>query len=239
MNSSNAKVIGFRQKVPALVLDNGLYLLLRDGKLDDEIIKRDLQEHFSGQNRLQKASTTVNLVLKNNVGTILKLKKTITAQDYLKLSQSDRFAILMSLICLAYPFAYETLVTAATVFKIQDHITRNLLHQKMTAIYGSNRSVYIGIGELLSTFIELELFKREKKSLYSKTQQRMILNPIVSELFIYTDIKLSRSKSILLDDVKYRPWFSYYSTDYNPQTENSFVQYSDGIIGSGYLTLKK
>ena len=140
MTDAAKKVIGFRQKVPYRVLENSLYLLLRDENLDDEEIKRDLSEYFNGANRLSKALTTVNSIIRKNQPIILRLKKTINSEGFLKLTESDRKAIMACLLCLAYPIAYQTLTVAAAVFKIQDYITRDLLHQKMAAIYGSNRS---------------------------------------------------------------------------------------------------
>jgi hypothetical protein len=233
------KQIAFRQKVPRQILENGLYLFLRDGKFDDEELKRDLQEYFSGANRLAKAATTVNSTIKKNHPIILKLKKKLDADAFLKLPDSDRAAVIMCLLCLAYPFAYETLITAANIFKIQNYVTRDLLHQKMGGLYGSNRAIYIGIGELLPTFIELGLFRREKVSLYSKQEQKPILNPLVSELFIYTDIKLSGLKTALVEDLYYRSWFTYFSAEYQSKLYNTFLQYSDGSLGSGYITIKK
>jgi hypothetical protein len=239
MTDKTKKVIAFRQKVPYQILENGLFIFLRDGKLNDEEVKRDLQEYFKGANRLAKAATTVNSVLKKNHSVILKLKKNLDADAFLKLPATDRAAVIMCLLCLAYPFAYETLITAANIFKIQDYVTRDLLHQKMGGLYGSNRAIYIGIGELLPTFIELGLFKREKKSLYSKREKQEILNSVVSELFIYTDIKLSRSRTALVEDLDYRSWFTYYSTEYKSNLFANFLQYSDGNVGSGYITIKK
>jgi hypothetical protein len=239
MTDKTKKIIGFRQKVPYQILENGLYLILRDGKLDDEETKRDLQQHFKGANRLSKAFTTVNSVLKKNNSVILKLRRKLDAEDFLRLAKSDRAAIITSLLCLAYPFAYDTLITAASVFKIQDYITRDLLHQKIGAIYGSNRATYIGIGELLPTFIELGLFKRDKKSLYSKNEKKMIFSHIVSELYIYSDIKVSDSKSALVEDLAYRPWFCYYFTEYKPETFNNFLELSDAVGRGGYITIKK
>ena len=238
MTDATKKVIGFRQKVPYRVLENSLYLLLRDEKLDDEEIKRDLSEHFNGANRLSKAMTTVNSIIKNNQPIVSRLRKTVNAEGFLKLAESDRKAIIVCLLCLAYPIAYQTLIVAATVFKIQDYITRDLLHQKMAAIYGSNRSTYIAIGELLPTFIELELFKKEKKSLYSKSNQKPIFNQTVSELYIYSDIAISESKSLLADDLPYRPWLSYYLTENKLNSFNEFLQLSEDVFGGGYINLK-
>ena len=78
------------------------------------------------------------------------------------------------------------------------------------SIYGSNRTVDVAIDALLPMIIELNAIKRDKVSLYSLATKTAIINKFVIELTIYTDIKLSGSKSILIDDLSYKPWFSYF-----------------------------
>ncbi len=108
----------------------------------------------------------------------------------------------------------------------------------MSAIYGSNRATYIGVGELLPTFIELGLLKREKVSLYSKTPQRPVYNRIISELLVYTDIKRSESKTLLADELIHRPWHSYFSIEGKAASLEILVNVSDGMQGGGYLSAR-
>lgn len=87
-------------------------------------------------------------------------------------------------------------------------IRNEIFAQKMSAPYGSNRSVYIAVGELLPTFIELGFLSRIKPSVYHRNPATKILHPAIAELLVFTDIKLSKSTSILVGDVSFRPWFA-------------------------------
>ena len=106
------------------------------------------------------------------------------------------------------------------------------------SIYGSNRTVDIAIDALLPMIIELNTIKRDKVSLYSKAPGLNIANRFISELIIYTDIKLSGSKSILVDDLAHKPWFSYFDNA-NTDTVNFtyLILKKDSAIGKGYLSI--
>jgi hypothetical protein len=108
----------------------------------------------------------------------------------------------------------------------------------MSASYGSNRSIYIAVGELLPTFIELGLLLRPKRSVYYRNPAKEILNSAVAELLVYTDIKLSKSTPILVDDVSFRPWFAWFYVSRPETLPFTFIKFADGIIGKGYLGLK-
>ena len=106
------------------------------------------------------------------------------------------------------------------------------------SIYGSNRTVDIAIDALLPMIIELNTIKRDKVSLYSLASKLVIANKFVSDLVIYTDIKLSGSKSILMEDLNYKPWYSYF--DFSSITLIQFdqlVSKKDSAVGRGYLTI--
>ncbi len=115
--SEKQKIIGFRQKVPVDILTNALFLFLRDGNLEREEIVRDLSGYFTGKNRISKAATTVNLVINNNEAILSEIRKKIDADSFMRLPDSEKQAFLTCLICLAYPFAYDALVSAAKVLK--------------------------------------------------------------------------------------------------------------------------
>ena len=232
------KRIGFRQKVPYEVLERGLYWKLQHEPTERPELNRDLREHFTGENRLAKAASTANLILNKNEYVIERLRGSLTAESFIKLCESDRKAIITCLLCLAYPVAYDCLVAAASVFRLQDVISRGLLHHKMSAIYGSNRSVYIAVGELLPSFIELGFFSRLKPSVYNRNRAAVILNPSVAELLIYADIKLSTSNSILLEDVNFRPWFTWFEISKPESSPSQFIKLANGVVGNGYLTLR-
>jgi hypothetical protein len=107
----------------------------------------------------------------------------------------------------------------------------------MSAIYGSNRTLDIAIDALIPMIIELNTVKRTKVSIYELEAKKAIKNPFISELYIYTDIKLSGSKTILLDDLQFRPWFMYFAPALN-LNKMSILKHSEGRVGGGYVGIR-
>jgi hypothetical protein len=106
----------------------------------------------------------------------------------------------------------------------------------MSAIYGSNRTLDIAIDALIPMIIELRTIKRTRMSIYEIEARKAIKNPFISELYIYTDIKLSGSKTILLDDLQIRPWYMYFEPVLNLD-KMSILKHSEGRVGGGYLSV--
>jgi len=65
----------------------------------------------------------------------------------------------------------------------------------------------------------------------------LVKNPFIAELIIYTDIKLSGSKTILLDDLQFRPWYMYYEPILN-MNKLTILKHSESRIGGGYVGVK-
>jgi hypothetical protein len=65
--------------------------------------------------------------------------------------------------------------------------------------------------------IELGTIKRVKMSPYTLAEKYVIMHPIIKELIIFTDIKMSGSKSIQLDDLQYRPWYMFFEINLDKQ----------------------
>jgi hypothetical protein len=86
--------------------------------------------------------------------------------------------------------------------------------------------------------IELNTIKRDKVSLYSLSNKLNVTNRFITELIIYTDIKLSGSKSILIDDLNHKPWYSYFDIlAVSPDKYNLLLTKKDSAVGKGYLTI--
>ena len=66
-----------------------------------------------------------------------------------------------------------------------------------------------------------------------------VKNKFISELVIYTDIKLSGSKSILVDNLNFKPWFSYFEIALSKSVQNGvLIHKKDSSVGKGYLTIR-
>ncbi len=231
------KYIGINQRIPFDVLDAALYHFLRDQTIDKYSILSHLKEFTKGENRANKAAQYTVQILSRQKNCIFGLNKTIAAPAYLKLPLTDRKAIVLSLAALTYPIIYNLLIALATVFKVQSQTNRKFINLKMASLYGSNRTLEIALDALIPMIIELNTIKRVKISRYTLTQKCIITYPAIAELLIYTDIKLSGSKSILVDDLQYRPWYMFFEVALGKKNSYTLFKYDESRIRQEYLTI--
>jgi hypothetical protein len=157
---------------------------------------------------------------------------------YSSLKINDRKALCLCLTSLTYPIMYDLLVALSQGFKVQHQINKKFIVEKVMSIYGSNRTVEIAIDALLPMIIDLQAIKRDKIGIYTKVSTLSITNRFVAELVVYTDIQLSGSKSIFIDDLSHRPWYAYFDLrNSSPESYQLLLTKKDSSIGKGYLTL--
>ncbi len=236
--NSKGKYIGLNQRIPFDVLDSAIHFYLENGVVDKTYIFQRMQEFTSGTNRANKATSYVVQIMSRQAKLLDQLKKEKSNTLYSSLRLDDRKALCLCLISLTYPITYDLLIALSQGFKVQNQINKKFISEKVMSIYGSNRTVDIAIDALLPMIIELNTIKRDKVSIYSIASKLKITNKFVSELIIYTDIKLSGSKSILIDELNFKPWYSYFElSNLSIANFNQLVSKKDSAVGKGYLTI--
>jgi hypothetical protein len=169
---------------------------------------------------------------------LAQLKKVVKDFDYYRFSLDERKAIILCLFCNSYPITFDILTSLSQGFKVQENINKQVIVQKIGAIYGSNRAMHIAITEILPFLIECGTIQRIKMGLYSLNSRLVVKNRFVVELIVYTDISLSGSKSILIDDLNFKPWYLYFDTsDWKDDQFNFLISKKDSAVGKGYLTI--
>ena len=236
--NSKGKYIGLNQRIPFDVLDAAIHFYLMNGVIDKEYIFQRMQEFTSGANRVNKAAGYVVQILTRQVKLLNQMSKVIKEVPYNSIRIDDRKAFCLCLISLTYPITYDLLVALAQGFKVQSQINKKFINEKVKTLYGSNRTVDVAIDALLPMIIELNTIKRDKVSIYSMASKLFTKNAFVNELIIYTDIKLSGSKSILIDDLNYKPWYSYFEISIPILNKVNFlISKKESAVGKGYLTI--
>jgi hypothetical protein len=230
------KYIGINQRVPLKVLNNGIIRLLDSNILSVEEFKHDMYEFTKGENRVRKGSKYAFQILSRPE--IMKTVKTkFNSESFNLLSYSDKQALVLCLVAITFPITYDLLLSLSTAFKVQPQINRALINFKMSALYGSNRTLDIALDALIPMIIEMGTIKRTRISIYEIEQKKVIGNPFISELLIYTDIKLSSSKTILVEDLQVRPWYMYFLPEINIE-KLTILKHSESRLGGGYLGIK-
>src|ERR1035437_833979 len=232
---NKSKYLGINQPIPYKVLEEVVFYLLKGQVMSKEHIIRHLQEYIKGENRIGKAYNHINTIIASTENIILNTRKHITSESYFKLSNEDRLAMIICLISLTFPVTYEILNVLASGFKVQSKINKAYINQKLMASYGSNRGIYNAIGSVLPMLVEYGILNRYKIGVYELATQKEIQNDYLNEMYAYADIKLSESKSILLDDIDHRPWYLYFKIHIGKNQNIGLIKYTESRIGHGYL----
>src|SRR4030067_2794643 len=178
---SAGKYIGINQRVPFVVLDTALYSYLKEGRIQREDVYDHLKNFFKGENRIGKASGYLFQMFKKNKEYITRISGQIKAADYIKLPEGDRKAFILCILALTYPITYDLLLALASGFKVQPILNSKYFTHKMTALYGSNRSVYNAVESIIPTLREIRLINRKKAGLYSIDEKIVVTHTFISE----------------------------------------------------------
>jgi hypothetical protein len=236
--NSKGKYIGISNRIPLVVLEYALGDYISTGKVDSHDYLKYILEFTKGENRAKKTlSHLVSIINKNSI--LLKSLSKQLKGNFQNLSDNDRKAVMICLFALTFPIANEILIAFSVSFKVQDLISKRVILEKMGAMYGSNRSMHIGVDESIPFFLECGILKRQKIGIYARGINLKITNSFVTEMIIYANIKLSASKSILVDELSFKPWYSYFDiSNLSSDNFNQLLAKKDSAVGMGYLTIK-
>jgi len=236
--NNKGKYIGVESRVQYAILEDAINEYLSNGNLDKEKCLLLIKQFNKGENRSLKILKHITVLIKKNELLLSLGSQNIKKHQFYELSISNRKAMIICMFCNSFPITYDILTVIAQVFKVQNTISKEAIVQKMGAIYGGNRAMHIAITEIIPLLIECGVIKRDKMGIYSRETKLTIYNKYIAELIIYTDIKLSGSKSTLIDDLNHRPWYLYFEiSTFNTDNFNLLISKKDSSIGGGYLKI--
>lgn len=238
MSKTTGKYIGINQRVPFTVLDRGLLRFLEQGEVDRITLRQDLNQFVQGENRLAKAVIYANQILTKPTSLLQALSRQVSANTYAQLPMHERQAMCLSLLVCAYPIAYDLIVAFGKGFKVQPRISRQYVTERIAAQYGSTRTIDIALDALLPMLIELGVVERAEISIYQLQKAQTINNPFIAQAYTYADLKSSKVKSLLMNEVRVRPWYLFYSPSYSQHVSDSLLKYTEGPVSGGYISTK-
>jgi hypothetical protein len=237
--SNRGKYIGIESRVHIEILEGAVHDYLSNGRLDKEKCLSYIKQFTRGENRAGKILKHISVLITKNEAILSKLSKDIDAAKFSLLSPTDRKAMLLCLLCNSFPIIYDILIGFAQAFKVQPIVSKEVIVHKIGSIYGSNRAMHIAVTEILPFIIECGIIERVKLGIYSFGSIIPVKNKAISELVVFTDIKLSSSKSILIDEMGHKPWFAYYDiSNIAPVDYSILLSKKDSSVGKGYLTIE-
>ena len=159
------KVIGINQRISVTLIENGLKAVF-NGVYNKEFARSLAEYEFQGENRLKKAVNELSKVVeKNSIIPFLMEHKAevLGAMQY----KADRAIIVASLYNSAFPFSYEEVSILGKYFHVQDQVSRKLLEEKISEIYGFNKAISNAIDYSIPTLVEAGFIERPSAGIYT------------------------------------------------------------------------
>jgi hypothetical protein len=237
MSRTKKKYIGINQRIPFEVLDAAIDHYVSLGSLDKEDILSGIRNVTLGSNRANKAALYAKQILTRQTKVLDLVSEHYPS--YRALRSDEKRALSLCLICLTFPIVYDLLVAMAQGLKVQDVVNKKFMTSKISALYGSNRTVDVAMDAIIPMIIELGIIERRKMGLYGLGKRLSIKKPILFELLAFTDASVQGTKSLLLDNLMQKPWYSYFDVELG-DLEKPIVMFErkDSHAGRGYLTFK-
>ena len=156
--------IGINQRIPIEAIELAVKAVLED-RYDNEYAAELARMEYSGENRIKKAVNIINRLTKNNVLMPFLKENERKVKMALK-NPCDRGLICIALVNAAYPFCYDVTALLGKYFHAQKEIGMSLITSKLSAKYGTNRSLPNGLYCILPMLIEAGFISRPIPSLY-------------------------------------------------------------------------
>lgn len=160
------KTVGINQRISINVIEMAMKAAL-EGCYSSEFAADLASGEYEGSNRINKARSIIGrLSIRNPLFPFIEEHKN---EYYVAMKhKSDRAIIFTSLINAAYSFGYDAMVVLGKFFHVQDEVSTQLILNKMSSIYASNRSLPNALYCIMPMYIEAGLINRPKTSIYTK-----------------------------------------------------------------------
>ena len=159
--------IGINQRIPIEAIELAIKAVL-NGSYDNDYAAELARMEYSGENRIKKAVNIITRLTKNNVLMPFlqeNKSKVMTAFKF----PDDKGTICIALVNAAYTFCYDVTTVLGRYFHAQKEIGSSLITSKLSAKYGTNRSLPNGLYCILPMLIEAGFMTRPRPGFYQMT----------------------------------------------------------------------
>ncbi len=156
--------IGINQRIPIEAIELAIKAVLNDS-YDNDYAAELARMEYSGENRIKKAVNIINRLTKNNALMAFLQENKSKVMSSLKYPD-DKGMICIAMVNAAYPFCYDVTTVLGRYFHAQKEIGTPLITSKLSAKYGTNRSLPNGLYCILPMLIEAGFIFRPRAGVY-------------------------------------------------------------------------
>ena len=184
--------IGINQRIPIEAIELAIKAVLNNS-YDNDYAAELARMEYSGENRIKKAVNIINRLTKNNALMPFLQENKNKVMTALKFPD-DRGMICIALVNAAYPFCYDVTALLGKYFHAQKVIGTPLITSKLSAKYGTNRSLSNGLYCILPMLIEACFISRSRPGFYQMSHlspQTEIAKTIYQKSFLVNNPMLN------------------------------------------------
>lgn len=174
------KKVSINQRISITIIEMALKAALA-GKFSTEYAYDLAAGEYNGENRIRKARGLIGkITVRNPLFPSVREHK----EEYLSAisHKGDRALLYAALINAAFCFGYDTTVILGKFFHVQDEVPTQLITKKLSAIYGSNRTLPNAMNSILPMYIEAGFVLRPQTGIYTKPELS-IMTDFARELY--------------------------------------------------------
>ena len=160
------KTVGINQRISIPVIEMAMKASL-DGVFTPEYAADLAAGEYQGANRIAKARSIIGkLTLRNPLFGFVQEHR----QEYFEAIKypGDRALVFTALINATYMFGYDAMCILGKLFHVQEQVSSQVIVNRMSSIYASNRSLPNGLYCIMPMYIEAGLLSRPTTGVYTK-----------------------------------------------------------------------
>ena len=185
--------IGINQRIPIEAIELAIKAVL-NGSYDNDYAAELARMEYNGENRIKKTVNIINRLTKNNTLMPFLMENKSKVLSALKFPE-DKGIICIAMVNAVYPFCYDVTTVFGRYFHAQKEVATTLLTSKLSATYGTNRSLSNGLYCILPMLIEAGFITRPRTSVYQikhLASQTDIAREIYQQSFLYNNPTLNK-----------------------------------------------
>lgn len=160
------KTVGINQRISIPVIEMAMKASL-DGVFTPEYAADLAAGEYQGANRIAKARSIIGkLTLRNPLFGFVQEH----GHEYFEAIKypGDRALVFTALINATYMFGYDAMCILGKLFHVQEQVSSQVIVNRMSSIYASNRSLPNGLYCIMPMYIEAGLLSRPTTGIYTK-----------------------------------------------------------------------
>lgn len=172
------KIGAIQQCIPAAELEMAILAKL-DGTFSQKYCLEIASRLSAGEARQKKIATVINaLILRNPMMTYL-IENNFDVRAIIR-DRRSRPLFFTAIMCGAFNFAYDVTSIMGKYFHADDVLTKGFIRQKVSCVYGGNRTVDIALKAVIPMLVDYGMVNMEEAGVFNIIKQEKFSDDVLA-----------------------------------------------------------